>query len=159
SPDSTTFFHLIANDTICGLKDTSTITVSVSNNPRIELMNDTSICTGSQLQLNANTNAQVHYWQPPEGLSDTSSLTPLVLDLFNAINYEFIARNKEGCLSKDSVLIEVNDELCEVFIPNVITPNSDGENDVFKVSHKGLKRLKIAIYNRWGQKVGKIDSP
>ncbi|MBH8560031.1 gliding motility-associated C-terminal domain-containing protein [Hymenobacter negativus] len=37
-------------------------------------------------------------------------------------------------------------------IPNVITPNGDNQNDVFKVSTAGTLS-KLEIYNRWGRKV------
>jgi gliding motility-associated-like protein len=37
-------------------------------------------------------------------------------------------------------------------IPNVITPNGDNQNDVFKVSSAGTAS-KMEIYNRWGRKV------
>ena len=37
-------------------------------------------------------------------------------------------------------------------VPNVITPNDDGLNDVFKVSSANTNS-KLEIYNRWGRKV------
>ncbi|MBF9223659.1 gliding motility-associated C-terminal domain-containing protein [Hymenobacter ruricola] len=37
-------------------------------------------------------------------------------------------------------------------VPNVITPNGDQQNDVFKVSTAGTNS-KLEIYNRWGRKV------
>ncbi|MGY3091396.1 gliding motility-associated-like protein [Hymenobacter sp. UYAg731] len=37
-------------------------------------------------------------------------------------------------------------------VPNVITPNGDNQNDVFKVSTAGTSS-KLEIYNRWGRKV------
>jgi gliding motility-associated-like protein len=40
----------------------------------------------------------------------------------------------------------------DVQIPNIITPNGDDLNDVFKVSTANT-RSKLEIYNRWGRKV------
>ena len=40
----------------------------------------------------------------------------------------------------------------DVQVPNVITPNNDGLNDVFKVSTANTSS-KLEIYNRWGRKV------
>ncbi len=39
------------------------------------------------------------------------------------------------------------------FIPNVITPNLDGKNDVFIISGTDLKSLKVAIYDNRGKLV------
>lgn len=40
-----------------------------------------------------------------------------------------------------------------VYVPNVFTPNGDGDNDEFVVSYWSLKSIKIQIFNRWGRKV------
>jgi gliding motility-associated-like protein len=38
-------------------------------------------------------------------------------------------------------------------IPNVLTPNDDGINDLFSVTINGAKEVKCAIVNRWGNSV------
>jgi gliding motility-associated-like protein len=38
-------------------------------------------------------------------------------------------------------------------IPNVFTPNGDGNNDYFMINAKHLNSYSIVIYNRWGKKV------
>jgi gliding motility-associated-like protein len=40
----------------------------------------------------------------------------------------------------------------DIVVPNIITPNGDQQNDVFKIS-TSLTRSKLEIYNRWGRKV------
>ena len=41
-----------------------------------------------------------------------------------------------------------------LFIPNVITPNQDSFNDVWKVGNiEYFKNAKLAIYDRYGKKV------
>ncbi len=39
----------------------------------------------------------------------------------------------------------------DFFIPEVFTPNDDGKNDFFVI--KGGKKLKLTVFNRWGNKV------
>ncbi len=54
------------------------------------------------------------------------------------------------CESVDSVKITVYD----IFIPQVITPNGDGDNDIFYI--KGiddLENIELTIMNRWGGEV------
>ena len=41
----------------------------------------------------------------------------------------------------------------DLVIPNVITPNSDGKNDEFKVVSANLTKLRVEIFNRWGLRV------
>lgn len=40
-----------------------------------------------------------------------------------------------------------------VYIPNIFSPNSDGNNDILYVRGENIKELTISIYNRWGEKV------
>jgi len=56
-----------------------------------------------------------------------------------------------GCVQSDSVYIDIKDE--EVEIPNIFTPNSDGQNDVFYVKTDGVKRYTFTVWNRFGSRV------
>ncbi|MBI2968868.1 MAG: gliding motility-associated C-terminal domain-containing protein, partial [Bacteroidetes bacterium] len=47
----------------------------------------------------------------------------------------------------------------EVFVPNIFSPNNDGNNDVFYVRGKCIEKMQWVIYNRWGAKVFESDSP
>ncbi|MBP5666822.1 MAG: gliding motility-associated C-terminal domain-containing protein, partial [Salinivirgaceae bacterium] len=38
-------------------------------------------------------------------------------------------------------------------VPNVFTPNGDGQNDYFMISCNEGSRLKLEIFNRWGYKM------
>ena len=51
-------------------------------------------------------------------------------------------------------ITKVSKQLADFFIPNVFTPNGDGNNDVFEI--KGLDhydRVEVLIFNRWGNEV------
>jgi gliding motility-associated-like protein len=57
-----------------------------------------------------------------------------------------------SCIDRDTIYVEGFDFL----IPNVVTPNGDGENDTFKFEAQ-LSTFKIVIYNRWGRPVYRSD--
>lgn len=38
-----------------------------------------------------------------------------------------------------------------LFVPNTFTPNNDGKNDVFYVYGNTVAKLKLRVYNQWGQ--------
>lgn len=57
----------------------------------------------------------------------------------------------------------VSNEDCLIFgprlyIPNVFTPNNDGDNDVFRIVAPNVRDAEIWIYNRWGRKIYHTDN-
>ena len=67
--------------------------------------------------------------------------------------YSLWVKDINGCA--DSLTSEVYyDNCCTPSIPNIFTPNNDGNNDVFRVLYKGDVMIKeFSIYNRYGQRV------
>jgi gliding motility-associated-like protein len=42
-------------------------------------------------------------------------------------------------------------EQCRIVVPNIITPNGDGSNDLFKIKNsEDYDRMELQIFNRWG---------
>jgi gliding motility-associated-like protein len=40
-----------------------------------------------------------------------------------------------------------------VFVPNVLTPNNDGINDVLRIGGGGLRDVEVFVFDRWGNQV------
>lgn len=58
-----------------------------------------------------------------------------------------------GCTAADSIYIKAR-SCCELFLPNVFSPNNDGRNDVFRIVTVGHQTIHdFRVINRWGQTV------
>ena len=68
----------------------------------------------------------------------------------SAANYTVTLIVTDDRQCQDTATKELDVEL-KILIPNVITPNGDGNNDVLKIL--GLREYCLTIYDRWGRKV------
>jgi gliding motility-associated-like protein len=68
-----------------------------------------------------------------------------------------VSTNLAGCSDSVSECIVVAGEIT-FSVPNVFTPNGDGNNDVFFISSTGVKELNCTIYDRWGLKIIELNS-
>ena len=85
-------------------------------------------------------------------LANENSLT---LEVLNAGNYEFTITSTSiaGCSYTDSIDVI---ELESCVIPQGISPNNDGYNDIFDVSSYNVSSFKV--FNRWGELVYSKDN-
>ena len=60
---------------------------------------------------------------------------------------------------QDSIEILVNISESQLVVPNVFTPNGDGQNDEFRVVYKSIREFHCWIYNRWGKLVYEFTDP
>lgn len=68
-----------------------------------------------------------------------------------------VTTNKNGCRSSITRNFVLRDG---IDAPNAITPNGDGNNDVFRISlSEEVREFKIEIFNRWGQLIFKSNDP
>ncbi len=62
-----------------------------------------------------------------------------------------IATDANGCT--DSISAQITVLPGDIFIPNVISPDGNGLNDIFQVAMPGAELMDLQIYNRWGKLV------
>jgi PKD repeat protein len=69
-------------------------------------------------------------------------------------------RLEETCADTATFTLRVEPGI-QVLMPNIITPNSDGRNDVLVAQVQGIASCRWVIYNRWGNEVasGSDDAP
>lgn len=79
----------------------------------------------------------------------------------NAVNYNPMATEDDGSCIFITESDPCDDVIVETFIPNAMTPNGDGYNDVWgAITHPDCWRTwDLRIYNRWGVLVWMSDDP
>jgi gliding motility-associated-like protein len=119
-----------------------------------------SFKTGALIAFSSPTKARLFDWNFQDGNPPVSySVAEKVL--FNQPGKKLIrliVRDTFGCIDTANAEISIEDEpkdtgFLHIYIPNVFTPNGDSINDYYSPEWKGLTRLQVMIYNRWGQKV------
>lgn len=118
-----------------------------------------TINLGDTLQLAATSNydpATTYVWSPANGLSCIDCASPVVTS-YNTMEYTVQVTadiNGNPCTAAQPVTVTVIPRY-DLFIPNTFTPNSDGNNDVFRLfgNLPALKYLDVQIFNRIGEKV------
>ncbi|WP_372753524.1 gliding motility-associated C-terminal domain-containing protein [Labilibaculum sp.] len=68
-------------------------------------------------------------------------------------------KGPETCIDEYTLIEPVEVDTSLVQVPNVFTPNGDGQNDEFKVKSQSLKSFKATIFNRWGRVVYSSQNP
>lgn len=125
----------------CG-SDTSFANVAVVPPPYVGIGPDRDICAGEVVVLEA-TAGDTWLWS-------TGSTDPAIT-VSTTGTYWVQATVEPGCSATDTVWINQAD--CDITIPNHITPNGDGVNDVLTVSSPSGEPIMLSVFNRWGQEV------
>ncbi len=129
----------------------------------ILLDSEVTIDLGDDYQIEAFTNIPASdiasiSWTPSHHLSCDDCLNPKVEELFDDAIYTLTIVNNNGCKIKAKINVNV-DKARAIYIPNVFTPNGDGENDIFMIYAGDLSQIKqintFMIYDRWGETIFK----
>ncbi len=101
----------------------------------------------SSVLLDAGEGFVSYQWQ--DGSTRSSFLVSFEDALHDSVY--FVKVFDGNCFNSDTVIVETG--LPEV--PNVITPNGDGHNDIFRPSEKwgNIHQHTIIVFNRWGEKI------
>lgn len=62
-----------------------------------------------------------------------------------------------GCSDTATAIIDVKSP-SSIFIPNVFTPDNDGNNELFTITAEGYKEIRFVIYDRWGLKLWEMSA-
>ena len=172
-PTVTTTYTVLAAD-MNGCRNSDQVTVSViSCNPPIAnlIASDTLICINdcidfTDLTTNSPSNWTWYFFGSNTLNSATQNPFNVCYDSVGSFNVALVVSNVFGSdslfianyITVDSCIIPPTPTIPPtitpvVVVPNVFSPNGDGQNDLFNIDGVGIKTVAIKIYNRWGQSV------
>jgi gliding motility-associated-like protein len=151
---------LNVTSTYCpNLKDSITKVIAIESpipGKRLPLV-DGVIGDETKLQARIYPNSK-YTWSPATGLSDITINNPIT-KLSAEQQYSISMLAPSGCTTVDTLLVRVFKDFT-VFVPNVFSPNGDGQNDKLYVNLVGVKEFRLfRIFNRAGQKVFETTNP
>lgn len=137
-------YWVVVTDMCYGFGDT--IDISYLQLPHLNIGNDTVLCLGDPLVLNAYTPSYTYYWDFDGSTNE---------NFFPVTSGTYTCTISGYCGStSSSVNVEFKD--CNIDVPNVYTPNGDGVNDYFEVDFTDgfefdIFSFSVDIYDRWGK--------
>lgn len=69
-----------------------------------------------------------------------------------------LVTNDLGCTDTFSRQICVENKVL-IYIPNIFSPNGDGNNDVLGIDAYGTGVIRWTIFSRWGEKIYEANTP
>lgn len=120
------------------------------NQLNLFLGNDTTICPGETLMLNAGSFSS-YQWQDGS-VANTFAVT-------QTGNYSVKVTDAEGCFTTDAIHVTV--DCSDIYFPTAFTPNHDGLNDEFGPAGNLsiVKHYLLKIYSRWADVIFKTADP
>lgn len=116
---------------------------------------DTTIALGNSAHIGAS-GAVSYEWNPTSNVNcftcPNTTATPTT-----STTYTVTGTDANGCKVTGTVIVLIE---CQDFdVPNVFTPNGDGQNDVFLIKSNNEPSYSIEIYDRWGVLMYKSNNP
>lgn len=119
-----------------------TINVKIAPNPVVALGNDTAICPGDQVVIDAGKGYAGYSWIPG---GESSHL--IVVN--QPGTYGVTITDSNGCTASGSIWLK---QFCpsDMYVPSAFVPGG-GINDVFHPVCSGVVEYQMYIFDRWGQ--------
>ena len=127
-----------------GCMNSDTVKINFLESPVVFLGNDTTLLYGDSLILNAGPGEYDYTWQ--DGSIDQRFTV-------TEDGTYWVRVSNGACDASDTINVEFRGN-CQVFVPNVFTPNTDGYNDEFFASfNEQVADFHMSVFNRWGMEM------
>jgi gliding motility-associated-like protein len=136
-----------ASNGFCDFRDTVNIDARVL--PTLELGSDTTICGGQVISFRIKSDDGTIFW------SDGN--TSFNRDISETGDYQVVINHPCGTLN-DEISVEILPYACEMFVPNIFSPNGDVLNELF--GPVGLFVFTdMQVFNEYGMKLYETLDP
>ncbi len=149
--DAGTYPNVITGGAASGCDSIVSVTVIVLPDRVLNASaSDTIICYGEVISLSV-TGGDKYVWDHGENGSKVFAQPDVTT------TYEVMDTTVCGDPSA-YVTVEVLEQVV-FYVPNIFSPNGDGNNDQFLIRQKGVEEFHLMIYSRWGEKVFETEDP
>ena len=156
SPDSSVTYTVKVTDSV-GCEDSVRVQVPITNpvKAQFDVIIQASCENAIANTNNQSINASIFKWYVNDAFAGNDFNLRIPLEFGTSKKITLFATNVDSCSDSSSVVkdVLVFEDYFNEKIPNVFTPNGDGQNDLFDVQLG--QRLEtcsnIRIYNRWGE--------
>ncbi|MCB9189350.1 MAG: gliding motility-associated C-terminal domain-containing protein [Flavobacteriales bacterium] len=152
---STTYYVSVSN--IAGCTDQDSVSLTIFSAPTASFdMNVEPGCEGVYVDFtNTSINGIDFLWDFNDGETSEEENPSHEFNYSGTFTVDLSVTNSNGCVSTitQSEATLSFDDYYTINVPNVFTPNGDGDNDTYKVTVPGkiYECVDLTIYNRWGQ--------
>lgn len=148
-------YPVVVKDDI-GCRAATSVTVEDGADIFYSYGNDKDIINGQSIPLShilipEDTAGVTVSWEPAAGLSCSDCLDPVASPVITTV-YTATLTNADGCVAKAVIRVAVRDDW-QIYLPNIFTPNFDGNNDNFDYEGYGISNVEVRIFNRYGGQV------
>lgn len=152
-PETTLFTVTVTDGNGCAARDS--VIVFILPQPEVHAGPDQYFEAPGSVILYGNAFGNEYTWSPDLHISCTDCPYPTVWPQ-DSLYYTLEVTDSNGCTGRDSVLVV---PVYPLYVPNTVTANGDGINDVFRVVGENIRGFHLEIYNRWGDKIFESDDP
>lgn len=157
SPDATTTYILTVSNDTCTSTAPVTVTIGTTGVADFDARFEAGCDELRGFFLDASTNALSWLWQFGDGATSTEQNPQQGLPYGQSSTVMLVITDISGCTDTTVQVFTMLDyaELVNVDVPNVITPNGDGQNDFFTLISDAFLGpcTEMSIFNRWGNGV------
>lgn len=127
---------------------------------QLEIGSDITVSPGESTTIELTTNLfpeqieSIIWSTDPQQEGECQGLpcTEISYDFLSPATVNVTLSDTNGCFATDALSVYISEEQ-KVFVPNIFSPNGDGQNDMFTLfADSGVHSIRhLRIYTRWGE--------